>query len=423
MKIKQCDKIFSYVLLLFPILHQYSVGVKGITLGEIILLGASFLCFINGKNKIRKEVIPFTLFTIFTFVLSTISLIYQDMMAVGVITRMIRYAIYFLVIILFYTDFKIGYVYKVYTMISMSIATYMVLQTLVYNATHIILTNKILPLPWYAAAPGLAEMAEGYEIFAFQPRGIFTEQGFAAHYLLPCLTLLLYGKKEKNNVERWIKIGVILIALFLSRSGQGIMILFVIAGWFFVRGVFNLNVKQKRIGFFMIMPVVAAFIIFMNTSVGQFMIEKIFGRFFSGGSTSMRLARGYAVYFELPPLMKLIGVGAGNLDEYVFQNGITTIFDPKNMTSAAAGYVNGLSSVFLNGGFIGGILFLFTLGILFKTAKAEYRMCVVLYFIFSLVEGTVFVTFIIFYMMIIFSGIQEQKYLSKEVEEIGDKGG
>ena len=395
-------KIFSWALILLPILMQYSIGIKGITLGEICIIGAMILTFISTSKKIilTKEKKIFIMVFLSIYFVSGISFIYQGGVSSVVISRIIRYTVYFLIIIFCSDDFDFAYIYKSYKSICMAIAIYMIFQKVFFEVFTVVLPNKILPLNWYANVPGIEEVKKNYIDYFFQARGIFTEQGYVIHYFLPCLVFLVYDERKK--IKNWIQIGIMLIALWFTKSVQAYVLGGFVVGGYLLRGIWSREERKLKKSLLFLFPIIISGILILQTPSGKIILEKVTKSLFSGGSVSLRLGRGYAIYAILPNLLKFFGVGMGNLDMYVLNNSIRTRFDPIVITENSAGYVNGMSSIFLYGGILGGILFLLLLYNRFMKGDGITRLLVLAYTVLLLGEGVVFSTIGIFFLIFIF---------------------
>lgn len=396
-------KVFSWVIILLPILMQYSIGIPGVTLGEISVCTAMLLLLVKKNKSIilteGKKLLIF--FVCITFLVSVISLIYQGSFSMTVLSRMIRYGMYYMVIITCSDDFDLEYIYHPYKLLCVGISIYIITQQIFFELFRIVLPNRILPFKWYAAAPGLEQIKETSLQYFFQPRGVFTEPGYVIHFLLPCLVLILY---DKNDKRRWIKTGIMLFALYLTKSVQSYILGAAVVLLYLFGGFWSRRADTLKKSLVLFIPVIVGVLLVLQSEGGQILVDKVTHNLFSGGSVSVRLGRGYAIYGGLPGFLKILGVGLGNLDVYVLQNSVRTIFDPLIITENLASYVNGLSSVFLYGGIIGGITFILSLLAQYFHGEKPIRLLLIAYIGLLLGEGVVFGIICIFFLVFIFGG-------------------
>lgn len=406
---KNYQRFFSIIVILFPILAQYSVGVQGVTLGELTLLGASLGLFCWRKEiSLDRSRRYFMYFLIYCYFISIVSLIFQQALGVGVLFRMLRCLFYFTVILFGSEDFDWRGMRKPYQHLSIAIAVYAILQKACFEWRHIMLPNRLLPLHWYADAPGTEQLRENYLKYFFQSNGVFTEPGYLAHYLFPCLVFLLYEKDTRKGVK-WFKILTVFLALWFTKSVQAVGLSMGILGLYLLKELLSKKVSERQRGLAFILPMGLFAAGILQSGTGQMLVRKVADSLFAGGSVSVRLLRGYAVFAQLPQIFKWLGVGIGNLDYFVMNHSIRTPFEPVQMTYSVAGYVNGISSVLLYGGIAGAFIFTCFFACLIKDSHGEMRMLAAAYLILSFGEGTIFTNLSIFYFMFIFSGLGKEK--------------
>lgn len=78
-----------------------------------------------------------------------------------------------------------------------------------------------------------------------------------------------------------------------------------------------------------------------------------------GYSTGIRLFRGFAFWYEMPLIYKIIGGGIGNIGNIYTLLNIRTPYDAAYLNSLTANeYMNGLSSILVQTGLLGAIFFI-----------------------------------------------------------------
>lgn len=350
--------VSSIVLSLF--FDQYNSIIPGITLGELILVLAC--CIVSIKNSFKiyvRRTRSVVSFFILGIVLTVVSIMISDceFLAVSstkIITRWIRYMSYIFGMVVMCDNFyKKDLSMKLYQNVCLVISLYTILQTVLYFGVGYILPTKILPLPFAMErdADFIVNLAHNYYFRAFGP---FVEPSLLAKFLLPGFALSLsgWGKAKNNDFGMVI---LIFVAISCSTSVQGIVICMIS---FIIYIIYVKDIKwtllKKVIGivcFFMIIVLLMRYGI-LETPLDR--VSSISIKDSQGDSGGMRLFRGYAVWLKLPILYKLIGIGYGNVANFVIQNNIITVFDSVFSNSVAeADYVNGMSLLLLSSGGLG----------------------------------------------------------------------
>ena len=401
------SSFFALVIALSPILGQYASMIPGVSLADIFL-GASciILLLLNRKYKIDKSKAKLLiLFWFYAVFISMFSFFVQQNLSLLVLTRIIRTSFFIFVILLTHKNVNQKLLIKIYKIISLVAAGYIIAQFVVYNLSGILLPFKLLPMPWMDGRVfGINEALGWAERWYLRPSAFFLEPGYAAQYLFPALVFALFGwanEKRKMDVKSVI---LIFTALILTTSSQGIYIGVIILFLYFM-----LTVKKKYSYITVIKNIilsVAFFIssfIFINSNVFQRSMNYIIGNTTAGGSTAFRVLRGPAVFIEIPPLYNFIGVGHGNIGEFVFRNNISTSYDPLVMTLVGADYVNGISTVLLYYGIGGLFLWLWFMYALFRGTNVVGKLILIAFFILMFVSGTFISYNTILYFALIYS--------------------
>jgi len=398
------SKLFTLMIIISPILKQYISGIPGVTLADITLGVASLFLLLKSRFRFSfQKVQPLMLFWFFGITISLFSLMVQQSLNFEIISRIIRYSFYVFLIIVSSKHFQLNYALKIFKYLTVIISIYIITQTLTYNLLEIILPFKILPIP-LARNIDIVDLKQMASAYYLRPPGIFVEPGYAAQFLLPGLVFSLYGwfEKEKEDIK---SVLLIFTALILSTSSLGIFLGALAIGIYLVTLIVSNKSYVGLFRIFIIIPIIIVIVVLLlNLDIVQISINKVTGEVRAGGSVALRIYRGYAIFFQLPLLYKLIGVGHGNLGNFVIENSVITKYDSNNMTDTAADYVNGISAVALYYGII-GIVILFYLYInIIKKTKGVFRLIAIIYIALNLVEGAIFNITALYYLSFIYSG-------------------
>lgn len=236
------NKMYTILIVLFPILSVYQTIFNKISFADIIMiiLFPIFLFFIIKKNKItiRKEnrkIIAFAIYLILTMLI-------QCILNTGVnVISTIRFVMYmlFLVIGNEYFDLKFGI--KLIKITTLLISIYVILQYIVF-----VLFSRTLP--WYIKLFNvmdenfvLKSNSEHYMEF-YRPTGVFMEPTHYAQYALIYFIYLLFSEEKVKH--RVIQILIITIGILCSGSSMGLIIILIsIFMMFCYNKTFNMTKK------------------------------------------------------------------------------------------------------------------------------------------------------------------------------------
>ncbi|MBC2726056.1 hypothetical protein [Desulfosporosinus sp.] len=411
-------KFFTFAIILSPFLKQYTSLLPGVTLGDVTLgISCLFLLLSLRFNNITKKIIPLLLLWLFGTFVTLCSVFIQQELTFEIATRFIRYSFYVFLVLIASNNFNLKYALKIYRVLCILTSTYIIVQVIIYNSAGMILPYKLLPIPWASGNTfGSDYVISIAQKYYYRPSGIFIEPGYAAQFLLPGLSFSLFGwmKLQKVDIKGTL---IIFTALTLSTSSQGIFIGVSILGLYvlsFIRTNENYYNLLKKLVIMSVSVVVLIF--FLKLDVVQSSINKVTGEIRGGSSVSLRIFRGIAVYKELPILFKIVGVGHGNLGNYVMRNGISTQYDPAIITPATADYANGVSTVLLYYGIFGFFLLVNLYWSFLRNTNNAFRLIAITQIILTLVEGAFFDVSIVFYFSFVYAGY----YTIKQVKVKGE---
>lgn len=400
---------FSACIILSPFLKQYTSYIPGTNLADI-LLGASvvFVVLRNRSKSISSKTNTLIIFVLYGTSATLTSVLIHQTLSFEIITRLIRFLFYVMIVIVSAKYFNFKYAIKIYKFFCIATAIYLIFQVLFYNLAGAVLPFKVLPLPW---AGGVTFSVDDVSTIAakyfYRPSGVFIEPGYTAQFLLPGLALALHGwtisaKPDYKNVL------LVFAALILSTSAQGIFIGALIIGLYILSIVHkNKNINQLICNLIIIFVSLIGLYLFFNIDNVQSAMNKV-QRIGTGNSTTLRLYRGFAVFAQLPLVFKIIGLGHGNLGNYVMGNNIITKFDPVVMSPAIADYVNGMSATMLYYGIPGFLLLLLLYYKFLRNTSGPFRLIAITQIVLTLVEGALFNISIVFYFSFIYSGYKRR---------------
>jgi len=410
-------KLFTLAIILSPIFRQYIpiIPIPGVTLADMILgISCGILLLTSKLDFPVQKVKPLILFWFFGATVSFFSFLIQQELNFEIISRLIRYSFYVFLVLVSSKYFQLKYALKIFKFLCIIISLYIIVQVIIYNIFGIILPFKILPISLSRdiSLDHIALIASKYYLRA---SGIFVEPGYAAKFLLPGLALSLFGwvKIEKADTKNTI---LIFSALILTTSSQGIFIGALIIGMYIMSLVrHNKSYSDVLKKFIIILIFLLLIVFFFNLSIVQTALNKVTGEIRSGSSVSLRMYRGFAVFLQLPITFQIIGVGHGNLGNFVIKNSIVTKYDPAIITPAVADYANSVSAVLLYYGIIGFLLLVNVYWHFFRNTKGAFRLILISQIVLSFVAGGLFGVTIVFYFSLIYSGYNLRIYGSEKI--------
>lgn len=411
----QGKSFFALAIVLSPILGQYSSIIPGLSLADIFLgISCIVLLLLNCEYKFNKSKSePLVMFWFYAIFISLLSFLIQQNLNLIVLTRIIRTSFFVFIILLTHNNVNQKVLLKVYKFISLAASLYIIAQVIVYNISGVLLPFKLLPMPWMDGRNfGINEALGWAERWYLRPSAFFLEPGYAAQYLFPALVFSLWGWFDDDQKIDLKLVGVISLALILTTSSQGIYIGIIILFLYFIvsikkKGSYDTAIKNM----IMSMILMTSAFIFINSNTFQRSMNYIVGSTTAGGSTAFRLLRGPAVFLKTPALYQFIGLGHGNIGNFVLRNNIFTNYDPISMTLIAADYVNGISSVLLFYGIGGLILWLVFIYTIFKDTDIIGKLIIITFVILMFVSGTFITYHTILYISLVYSCLPKRKKL------------
>lgn len=406
------SNFLTLVIIFSPIIGQYASSIPGVNIADILLVVSCILVLLLNRkfNLSFKKVRPLILFWLVALFLSLITFYSQQELSLNIITRFIRFSFYIFLIIISANNFDRNVALNIYKILCIIISIYIIVQMVLYHSTGIILPFKILPMPWADGRTfDVSEAISWATRWYFRPTGVFLEPGYAAQFLLPGLVFSLYGwmKNERIKSSDVKSTILIFIALVLTTSAQGIFISVIIVGIYTISLFKKSKGNLKTIKCLLVIVIfIVFFYVFKDFVIVQTALEKVTASSIGGGSTALRVFRGGAVFIQLPFLYKIIGVGHGNLGNYVLNRGIVTKYDPCVITPISADYASGVSIALIYYGFIGFIFFIALYWKLWSKTRNEFRLITTTLIILLFVSAIFIDITTIFYISFIYAGYE-----------------
>ena len=307
---------FTFLCVCQPILAVYRSPVSGFDLGTFfILLAFPFMLAFNkwrgliAPNGIAWVLIYAFLCTFFCFISNEHFYSSQS----SVINRTLRYVILLFIIICFgmpnFFSWK-KYISYLRTF-SLLVSGYAILQYVMFYVLHIKLPNTFGPVK----QGGGGAVPEFILDPTYRPPSIFLEPSAAAYYLTPFLCYILFFEGLKSRRGAFSAI-VVTLGILCTTSGQGLFVLILCWGVWYLRSMKDLNYKQLIIGVLGLALILTYFDL-------SFTIDRIF----TNDEMNAIDARsgGYEMIKKLPIENMIVGNGYGNYDETVYYSSFAEI--------------------------------------------------------------------------------------------------
>lgn len=279
-------KVFTNIVVIFPILSIYSMGGTSATLGDLLLiLIIPILSFkmIVGKSRLVDSVfipmIPYISFVVIQFIFLALYGAFENFVDIGL--RTLRYTTYLAVVIIFAKRyFLVDLGIKTYKKVAIFATFYLIIQYVFLNTINIYIPGHL---------PFLHLNSEQLEFFhlglrsVHRPPSIFGEPNHYVYYVLGYLCLSLFTKGRKGSLlERIFLVVGILLASSTTGIIAGAILLFV---WFIDRMRRKFTMKKAFVTYFLF---ISSIFVVMFSAPTQYFIDRIK----SGILTDSRIA-GY----------------------------------------------------------------------------------------------------------------------------------
>ena len=242
-----------------------------------------------------------------------------------------------------------------------------------------------------------------------RPAGMLTEPAFYSNYMGLIIPMYIEQNRTKMNVKKWCLIMFFVLGVIMSTSTTGIIFVGIILTFYI------LQAKNKTKILFLYLFLVLLLLIMLNNNIfNQLYNENAILSYtenkLSNINYSGRVGRSYEVLNTLKGTSKLFGVGWGNANTYLINQG----YIENSM------YLNALTALIMNTGYVGcGLFLLLLLSLIIKSIKYKDSLSFILliqYTIRGSVSGMFFNTYGVLYLTIVFFKLYIEK--RKIVQEV-----
>ena len=342
------EKYASFALVVFPILECYNIG--SIALYKFLML---LSCFLLGRGIIgKKNILPKLLlvFYIYAFTVPQFNAIATDSMS-NFAGSYLTPLLFVLNLAVFIPFLNYKYVKKYYTFFIIIACGVFVAQEL----SFLFLGKRFSALiPFLRLYVGVSAADFAPHIAALNRScSIFAEPSHFAQYLTPYVAIVMHDLHQKKKVFSVPVVALSLVFVIL-RSGNGLLLIALLWVFFILFSNTKTILKYTIVIPLSLVIGIYAFNLFSNTEQGAAVLERTeeldtnYSRVSSG---TIRVYRGFWVYNDMNFNDKLLGVGAGGINDAVDRSRFHWMFYENER------YLNNASAFLVAYGAIGTILF------------------------------------------------------------------
>jgi hypothetical protein len=395
-KVKTTNNIFEkaiiWLLLLSPILHIYGFG--PVNLCDLLTWSALLIGFYKQRisfklpYKINRYFVYLLIVTVFSCLSSTVELFGR---CFGVIHS-------FLVFALFFSIKDCKYLYKSYKLLSLASLSLFYIQEVSYATIGIRVSGLIPFLPLNSEFSNFENTYSFREFLTHVTRSssFFSEPAHFAQFLFPFIPLVMYFEK---GWKRFLYVSISIIALFLLKSGNGIVGLGVILIVYSIYYLRYLSAFKKII--------LLAFIsLFIAVGVGYIVSSEIGQKYMSrseeistvsddadDASGFVRIYLGYFIYDDYGVVEKIFGINNfSKLQTIINSNKFGYLLD-------GVLYFNTIQNFLLKAGVIGLIFYLLWLMGIYRKNNICGKAIVITFFVLSFMSSQYLTPIMILYLL------------------------
>lgn len=358
--------VFTYFIVLMPIINQYQV--VGFRIIEIFAILGMFFMFLY--TRMRIQINGYVKFAIYGLIVSVISstilvFLHPDMVSIfTLLLRWIKYIVVILGIVVAANYFlQIELAIEIYKRVVIIACMILMIQIFLHFVANInlffIIPNTTLNYNSNMTSDALLIMLNNRISMGFPYRAssFFIEPAYFSIYVLPMLALLLLGNIKNRDILLSL---FITVSLLLSSSSIGIVGSIVIWIGFIFKIIRERKISTKIVILVPFIIILTVLILpkIINTDSFQFSLRtklEALKHLSVGSSLTLRLLRGLFYYLKMEIFYKLWGVGYGNLSSYYHITDMNLVLDSANMEVA---YMNGVQEILCTYGIIGVCIFI-----------------------------------------------------------------
>lgn len=376
------SKVFTFLLLTFPIFRIYSSPIPGINYAELIILLFTLFLLLTKSSNLRLDFSTLEMKLLYIFLLfffmTLISNYYIHYFSIyDSIARLLRWGFYvfLLVIARYFLDKQ--YAVKLIRRLVILSSVILWIQIFYYKIMGKVLTFKIPGFEIAATAYDTKRLELYYEKNIFRPYSLFLEPAHFSYFAIIGLCVVLFINDNGNSIKEYLLAIFITASLIASTSSSALFLTVAVWLYYFYR-----YIKYKHTHLKLLFGIVVLFIIFgiamvlMQMETVQFAINKVFSGDEIGGSRM----NSYKFYLgSLSGTEKVFGIGVGNEKKFF-----------KESHGIEFGYSNTIGYLMVGTGILGLTLFSAYLILLWIQTHKDLRAFVMVFILTNIYSPMLF---------------------------------
>ncbi|QQP69552.1 hypothetical protein JHE06_07975 [Carnobacterium sp. CS13] len=377
-------KIFTSILILFPILGIYSTFMPGITMGDLLLMIIILFLLIDfiKKDVLVSELLykPMFFYSILIFWNLLYAILVNNLVQTQgvIIGNTLHYLLYCITIAFFIKQyFNINYAHKFFEIVAVISSVYLIIQYLLLEIFGYYLPGVLPFMETINTSIDrmfvLASINKLSRVSSF-----FAEPSHFAVFgvLFLCINLFSFNNQIKKRSH--LSGVIVTIAILLSQSSTGIIVVILLWLLWVLKKVISFEAKRKKLQYILILitlfPILVYFL--LNSAVFDVFINRTFSS--QGGSAATNR------------------FGNINIFDYVKGNSIVELFFGKGMIDLIE-YIPGFVRSFYFFGLIGVLVTAFLLLYMFKKGNNLQKIIILIFLILNIGTEILFGNFILLY--------------------------
>lgn len=377
--------ITTILIVLFPILNIYGTIIPSISIGEFFLLLMLCFNFIVEKAKKFSFYKRYIHYIIVFFVLLLVSFFKGTFNTSIVIHRIFSFILYGIILVLGSSYFDVFQGIRYLKRITVLSSSFLIFQFIIHELFNITVVGIIpfLPLSNMTDTSHFVEHLHNLGRFS----AFFDEPSHYAQFAGLGLVFYLFKLGEGNRKINLLHIFIIITAMFLSKSGNAILIILTL---FIIYNARKMIVNFNKTYLIQLMLTILFLTYFVTTEYFSKILYRIneFSLDTPGQRVSgfIRVVKGYVVFSEFSALDKLFGITGYNISLYSEKD--LEVFKLLSLLpEELVEYVNAIQFQLIYFGYTGLAFFLKFYYSLTKQTFYSGKVTVILLFMLSFVES------------------------------------
>lgn len=399
-------KLTSFIIVLLVVLRNYQSPIIVNRLSVLLMIGLISVMawtILVCRKKVVSNNDGYISFLIWIFVVYFVTLLFSDLAQyITFDYKEMTVVLLVSLIVIFFAQGAGDYIYliKFYYFFAIAFAVFGIIQSLVGGILGVALSGKIPFLKLY-------HDASFFNLQGYWARGglltkvssVFAEPAQFAQYIAPALVFSLFSNNGVVKVKKWDSV-LFTMALLLSTSANGIIVCAFTWVYFYLD-------KAKKGPKYIFIGFLLSCLILLTLPRLDFLQKSLENVFVSNTpytKADYRIYRGFELFYRLPLVNKLFGIGWGNLTYHIKLRGLTSTYDRSWVV--AVEYLNALAGILIYTGLVGFVLFGRFYIKLFKKCSNLGKCCMLVFLALSISSDVLMNEMWVLYFTLVYASIK-----------------